>query len=99
MRLLTPISGNIELTIARPSSKTNSGSQIELQTVNSPGRLREEKSTVKPGGMAKAVTPTGEVLSVNPLKYETKTRLIKPDWFVTDTTVADRIRPPVCEFM
>jgi hypothetical protein len=49
--------------------------------------------------MAKAVTPTGDVLSVKPLKYETETRFVLSDWFVTDTTVADRIGPPVCEFM
>src|SRR6266545_2991867 len=99
MRLLTPISGRLELTMARPSSKTNSGLQTELHTVSSPGRSRELKSTVKSGGMAKDVTPTGDVLSVKPLKYETETRLALSDWFVTDTTVADRIGPPVCEFM
>ena len=29
-----------------------------------------KKSTVKSGGMANDVTPTGDVLSVKPLKYE-----------------------------
>ena len=79
--------------MARPSSKTNSGLQTELHTVSSPGRSRELKSTVKSGGMAKDVTPTGDVLSVKPLKYETETRFALSDWFVTDTTVADRIGP------
>jgi hypothetical protein len=67
--------------------------------VSSPGRFRELKSTVKSGGIRNEVAPTGEVLSLKPLKYETETRLVLADWFVTVTTVADRILPPVCEFM
>lgn len=85
--------------MARPSSEVSSGAQIELHTVTSPGRLREQKSTVKSGVMAKLVEQTGFALLLNPLKYETATRQLEDDWLVTVTTVAERLRPPVCEFM
>jgi hypothetical protein len=76
---LTPISGRRELTIARPSSNVSSGLGTELTTVSSPGRFRDPKSTVKSGGMRNVELPTGDVLSVKPLKYDTVTRLGRGD--------------------
>src|SRR6476661_6482042 len=97
MRLLTPICGSRELTMARPSSKVSSGLGTELVAVSASGRLRVAKSTVKSGGITKDVTPTGDVLSLNPRKYETETRLGREAWFVTVTTVAERIRNAVTD--
>src|SRR6185369_7469901 len=95
MRLLTPICGSRELTMARPSSKVSSGLGTELTTVRASGRLRVAKSTEKSGGITKDVAPTGVVLLENPRKYETVTRLGRGAWFVTVTTVAERIRNAV----
>src|SRR5436190_20789272 len=99
MRLLTPICGSRELTIARPSSKVSSGLGTELVAVSVSGRLRVAKSMVKSGGITSDVAPTGDVLSVSPRKYKTETGLGRGAWFVTVTTVAERIWNPVSDLM
>jgi hypothetical protein len=86
--------------MARPSSKTSSGLQTELSTVSTTGEpARSEVDGEVRCGMVNDVWPTGAVSSVNPLYQAMETKLGLCNWFVTETTVADRTRNPVTAIM
>jgi hypothetical protein len=87
----------VELTIALPSRKVNSGEHIALHTVIATGSFLEQKSAVTPGLNVRLVVHTGDVK--NPANQSTDTPHGSVNWFVTLTTVAERIGLSVWEFM